>query len=102
MAVNGWEAIKVRYCDHVKRDVALEAEKVYPSEHLPEHSLAFWGIAVHLGFIAARITELRASGLEQILHLIHLWKKINTLRRGSYPSLFKIPVTGSDQKFEAM
>jgi hypothetical protein len=36
MTVNGWEAIKIRYCEHVKRDVSLEAQTVYSSEHLPD------------------------------------------------------------------
>ena len=27
-----WEVIKIRYCEHVRQTVALEAEKTYPPE----------------------------------------------------------------------
>ncbi len=36
MAVKTWEAVKIRYCDHAGSEVALEAEKVYPSEFLSD------------------------------------------------------------------
>jgi hypothetical protein len=36
MATKKWEIVQVRYCDHVGSKVALEAETVYPAEHLPE------------------------------------------------------------------
>lgn len=38
MAVKSWEAIKYCYCHHVGKNVALEAELVYPAEWLPEQS----------------------------------------------------------------
>ncbi len=31
-----WETLKVLYCHHVKHQVALQAQEVYPSEHMPD------------------------------------------------------------------
>jgi hypothetical protein len=31
-----WQVEKIKYCEHVGREVALEDEVVYPSEHLPD------------------------------------------------------------------
>lgn len=31
-----WQTIKVQHCIHVGSDVMLEAEVLYPAEHLPE------------------------------------------------------------------
>jgi len=36
MAVTNWEKIKIRFCDHVKAEVCLEAELIYPAEWLPD------------------------------------------------------------------
>ena len=36
MAFKSWEVIKVRYCHHVKQEVGLEAEIIYPAEFLPD------------------------------------------------------------------
>lgn len=36
MAEKTWEVVKVRYCHHVKEDVGLEAQVVYPAEWLPD------------------------------------------------------------------
>jgi hypothetical protein len=36
MAERTWEVSKVRFCEHVKRDVALEAEVLYPVDILPD------------------------------------------------------------------
>ena len=36
MAVKTWQTIKVQYCQHAGGEVALEAEVLYPEEHLPE------------------------------------------------------------------
>jgi hypothetical protein len=36
MAVKTWQTIKVQYCHHVKTEVELEAEAVYPAEWLPD------------------------------------------------------------------
>jgi hypothetical protein len=36
MAVKTWQTIKVHYCHHVKREVELEAQAVYPAEWLPD------------------------------------------------------------------
>ncbi len=36
MSYRTWETIKMRYCEHVGRQVALEADTVYPAEHLPD------------------------------------------------------------------
>jgi hypothetical protein len=31
-----WETLKVQYCEHVDQTVRLQAQLVYPSEHLPD------------------------------------------------------------------
>ncbi|BAJ62055.1 MULTISPECIES: hypothetical protein [Anaerolinea] len=36
MAKRVWQTIKVQYCRHVGREVSLEAEVIYPDEHLPD------------------------------------------------------------------
>jgi hypothetical protein len=36
MAERTWEVSKVRFCDQVKRKVALEAEVLYPADSLPD------------------------------------------------------------------
>jgi hypothetical protein len=36
MAVTTWQAIKVQYCHHVKGEVELQAQTVYPAEWLPD------------------------------------------------------------------
>jgi hypothetical protein len=36
MAVKTWQQIKVQYCRHAGGEVALEAEVLYPEEHLPD------------------------------------------------------------------
>jgi hypothetical protein len=36
MSYRTWEIIKVRYCEHARRQVALEADAVYPAEFLPD------------------------------------------------------------------
>ena len=36
MAVKKWESIKVRYCERVKTDVALDAQVIYPAEFMPD------------------------------------------------------------------
>ena len=36
MATKTWQVVKVRYCDHVGKEVALEAELIFPSEILPD------------------------------------------------------------------
>jgi hypothetical protein len=36
MAVKTWQTIKVQYCHHVKAEVELEAQAVYPAEWLPD------------------------------------------------------------------
>ncbi len=38
MAVKTWETIRIRYCDHAKADVGLEAQVVYPAEFLPDQA----------------------------------------------------------------
>jgi hypothetical protein len=37
MATKVWQKIKVQYCRHSGGEVALEAEVLYPEEHLPDH-----------------------------------------------------------------
>lgn len=36
MAVRTWEVSKIKYCEYVGHEIALETEVVYPAEHLPE------------------------------------------------------------------
>jgi hypothetical protein len=36
MAEKQWETIKVCYCEHVRKQVALEAETIYPDDFLPD------------------------------------------------------------------
>lgn len=36
MATKVWESIKVRYCEHVKDNVNLDAQVVYPAEWMPD------------------------------------------------------------------
>lgn len=36
MAHKVWQKIKVQYCEHAEGEVALEAEVLYPEEHLPD------------------------------------------------------------------
>ncbi len=36
MAVKTWETIRLRYCEHVKARVGLQAEVVYASDILPD------------------------------------------------------------------
>ncbi|MDZ4159571.1 MAG: hypothetical protein U1B80_07260 [Anaerolineaceae bacterium] len=36
MTLKSWQDLKLRYCDRAGCEVALQAEMVYPAEHLPE------------------------------------------------------------------
>lgn len=36
MADRTWEASQVCYCEHVKQNVALESELLYPADFLPD------------------------------------------------------------------
>lgn len=36
MAYRKWQVSKVKHCEHVGREVALEADVVYPADHLPD------------------------------------------------------------------
>ena len=36
MTFRTWEVSKISYCEHVGHEIALEAEKVYPAENLPD------------------------------------------------------------------
>jgi len=36
MAVKMWQTIKVSYCQRADKEVSLEAELLYPDEHLPD------------------------------------------------------------------
>ena len=36
MATKTWESIKIRYCHHVDAQVSLEAELIYPADHMPD------------------------------------------------------------------
>jgi len=38
MAYRKWEVVQVRYCDHAGCKVALEAETIYPADHLPDQA----------------------------------------------------------------
>lgn len=36
MAYRKWEVLRVKYCEHVGHEIALEVDVVYPADHLPE------------------------------------------------------------------
>jgi hypothetical protein len=36
VAFRTWEINKIKYCEHVGHEIALETELAYPSEHLPD------------------------------------------------------------------
>jgi hypothetical protein len=36
MAVRTWHVEKIEYCERVGHEIALEAEVVYPADHLPD------------------------------------------------------------------
>ncbi|MEW6403590.1 MAG: hypothetical protein AB1649_17480 [Chloroflexota bacterium] len=36
MAERTWQVQKIKYCEHVGHEIALESEVVYPAEFLPE------------------------------------------------------------------
>lgn len=38
MAEKIWQVEKIKFCEHVGQEVAIENEVVYPAEHLPEQS----------------------------------------------------------------
>lgn len=35
MAVKSWQPIRVRFCNHAGKEVALEAELIHPAEWMP-------------------------------------------------------------------
>ena len=43
MSEKSWEVVKVRYCHHVKEEVGLEAQVVYPAEWLPDQPPRVFG-----------------------------------------------------------
>lgn len=36
MAQTSWETLKIQYCHHIKQEVGLQAEVVYPADFLPD------------------------------------------------------------------
>lgn len=36
MAHKVWRVERIRYCEHVRQEVRLEDEVIYPAEHLPD------------------------------------------------------------------
>jgi hypothetical protein len=36
VAYRNWEVSKIKYCEHVGHEIALETELVYPAEFLPD------------------------------------------------------------------
>jgi len=38
MTQKTWLVEKIKYCEHVGHEIELEAEVVYPAEHLPEQA----------------------------------------------------------------
>jgi len=36
MAERTWQVQKIKYCEHVGHEIALENQVVYPAEHLPD------------------------------------------------------------------
>jgi len=62
MATKVWESVKVRYCDHVKSEVSLEAQVVYPAEWMPDQPPQVLSHRFSLAFPATWITARAASG----------------------------------------
>jgi hypothetical protein len=38
MALRTWQVQKLKYCEHVGHEIALEVEVIYPAENLPEQA----------------------------------------------------------------
>jgi hypothetical protein len=38
MPEKNWETLKVQFCQHIDQKVGLQAQVVYPSEHLPDQA----------------------------------------------------------------
>jgi len=38
MSLRTWQVEKIKYCENVGHEIALETEVVYPAEHLPEQA----------------------------------------------------------------
>ena len=36
MAFRTWQIEKIKYCEHVGHEIALEAEVIYPADELPD------------------------------------------------------------------
>ncbi len=36
MAFKTWQVVKIRYCDNAGKEVALEAEAIYPADFIPD------------------------------------------------------------------
>ena len=36
MAFRTWQIEKIKYCEHVGHEIALEADVIYPAEELPD------------------------------------------------------------------
>jgi hypothetical protein len=36
MAFRTWQVSKIKYCEHIGHEIALESEVVYPAEQLPD------------------------------------------------------------------
>jgi len=53
MAVKQWEALKYCFCEHVGKEVSLEAEVIYPAEHLPDQPPQVVAHRCSLGFQCA-------------------------------------------------
>jgi len=43
MSVRTWQPVKISYCHHVCKEVALEADLVYPAEWLPDQGPRVFG-----------------------------------------------------------
>ena len=38
MSLRTWQVEKIKYCENVGHEIALETEVVHPAEHLPEQA----------------------------------------------------------------
>ncbi len=36
MVYKAWQIVKIRYCEHAGSEVTMEAELMYPADHLPD------------------------------------------------------------------
>jgi len=83
MSEKTWEIIKLRYCHHVGDQVGLEAELVYPAEHLPDQGDVSLPTVVRVLLIATSMIVPVAPGPGRIRQSIRLPNQFRRSRRVS-------------------